>query len=316
MSKIYKNVHIIYNPMAGTIIRHHGRFQRAVGALREQGHGICLVPTTHPLHATQLAAASVASDVDLIVAAGGDGTINEIINGMVGSRTPLAVLPCGTANVLACETGIPRSPEEAARALPTWRPNRVALGVLQPTGAPTRHFLLMAGAGLDAEVLRHLDQAWKNRAGKLAYWLAGLLMATKRLPRLRVSGAAATATSFALASRVRNYGGDLSIAVGAHLLRDDFELVTFRGSTSLPFLAYLGAAVVGWTAKVPGVAVAGASHLRCEPLNGDRVGVQVDGEPAGNLPADIDIVPDALTLLLPESYVRRRPARPSYTPQE
>jgi diacylglycerol kinase family enzyme len=265
-----------------------------------------LVPTEQPLHAAELARAA-ATEADLVVVAGGDGTINEVVNGMVGSETPMAVLPCGTANVLACETGIPCDPVAAASALPGWRARRIGVGLVRPTGAPARHFLLMVGVGLDAEVLQHVNHNWKDRVGKLAYWAAGLSMAVRPLPRLRVVGPEAVETSFALASRVRNYGGDLAIAAGAHLFRDDFELVTFQGRTSLPYMAYLGAAVVGQAARLPGVEVTGVRRVRCEPVGG-RVGVQADGEPVGELPAEIELVPSALTMLLPEAYASRAKA--------
>jgi len=294
-----RSAQLIYNPNAGTIIRKKHLFDSALGRLRQQGFELHLNPTQAAGHATELARRAVDSGAGMIIAAGGDGTVNEVLNGMVGSNVPLAVLPCGTANVFACETGIGTNPDRAARLFPDLVPRRISVGLLEATGPKPRYFLLMAGCGLDAEVLHYLNEGWKRKIGKLAYWAAGFSMLTRRLPLLRASVSGADhVTAFALASRVRNYGGDLVIAAGASLLSDDFELVTFRGSNPLPFIAYLGGAVFGKAALVPGVSVTRARTLRCEPVSG-RPHVQVDGEPAGMLPAEIRIVPSALTILLP-----------------
>src|ERR1041385_5413946 len=112
-----------------------------------QVESIC---TPGPGTATEVAQKDVDRGAELILAAGGDGTINEIVNGMVNSDDPLGILPAGTANVLGCELSIGRSLDSAAKNLDQCVPARVALGRLtSESGAPSRHFLLMAGAGLD-----------------------------------------------------------------------------------------------------------------------------------------------------------------------
>lgn len=302
----FRNAHLIYNPNAGTIIRNQQRFESAVEALRAGGVEVTMAPTRAPAHAAALAAEIARSGADLVIAAGGDGTINEVLNGMVGSQVPLAALPCGTANVLACETGIGTDPLAAARKFAQLEPRRIAVGLIRPTGAPPRHFLLMAGAGLDAEVLRHVDLGFKRRWGKLAYWRAGLSMLGSGLKLLRISGGNGNSrdTAFALAARVRNYGGDLTIAAGASLLSDDFEVVTFAGTSTIPYVAYLGGAVFGQARRVPGVSVFRARRVEYSALGGASIGLQVDGEPAGELPATVETVKDALTLMLPSRFLR------------
>ncbi len=298
---------LIFNPNAGAIIRRRPRFDAALAELRRQGISLTVAPTRSPGHAAELAGNAVAGGAEAIIAAGGDGTVNEVLNGMAGSRVPLAVLPCGTANVLACETGMRRDALAAARQFPELGRSRIAVGRLKAAGAAPRYFLLMAGVGLDAEVLRHVDLDLKRRWGKLAYWMAGFSLAGRALNQARVatSDGLVLTTSFALAARVRNYGGDLAIAAGADLLRDDFELVAFRAKTTWPYLAYLGGAAIGQAARIPGVEAMRATSLRCDPTNGP-VFVQVDGEPAGELPARIETVPDAITLMLPRAATSRR----------
>lgn len=237
-----------------------------------------------------------------MISAGGDGTANEVANGLVGTSTALASIPCGTANVLACETRTNLPPGEIAGLIPTMRPERIAVGKVTPAGGNPRYFLLMAGAGFDAMVNQRVDPSFKNRFGKLAYWHAGLTMTGRRLPRMEVTANGRTVeTGFALMARVRNYGGDLQIASRASLLEDQFELVTFRGRTSWPYLIYLGGALVGKATSLPGVRSALTDHVHVHSET-PGVPVQADGEMVGEAPARVEIVSDALTLMVPLEF--------------
>ncbi len=252
-------------------------------------------PTSRPGEATGIARAAAASGADLVIAAGGDGTVNEVLNGIVGSGVPLAALPAGTANVLGRELGLPRGLESVASGLSGWTPRRIAAGVLQ-AGGVSRHFLLMAGAGLDARIASSVNLNLKRRAGKLAYWLAGFAQIGNRVPQflVRADGREMRA-GFALASRVRNYGGDLEIARGASLLSDCFELVVFEGDRAARYLRYLAAVAAGGLEDVRGATV-----LRTRRVEIDGTPpLQVDGEVVGGAPATVEIVPDAVTLLMP-----------------
>jgi len=238
--------------------------------------------------------------------AGGDGTVNEVLNGMAGSPVPLAVLPCGTANVLACEVGLPRHPLRAAELLPQLEPRRIALGRITPSAGPPRYFALMAGAGLDAAVLTRVNQKIKNAVGKLAYYVAGFSLLGDPLHPLIVSvGDRRIETLFALTARVRNYGGDLTIASGASLLRDDFEVVTFAGRTTWRYPFYLTGALACGATTLPGVTSLRTNRLTLVSANGSDVFTQVDGELAGTLPATLEVIPDSLTLLLPPQFLAR-----------
>ena len=173
-----------------------------------------------------------------------------------------------------------------------------------------RHFLMMAGAGLDAMIIYNIDAALKARIGKAAYWIAGFSQLGRMLPefQVRVDGRQSTC-SFALASRVRNYGGDLWIARGASLFSDDFELVLFEGPNSLPYMKYLLGVLTGRLPQMKGVNVLRTDSVRLECPTDAGIYVQIDGEFAGRLPAKLSIVPRALTILAPPSFRALRKRR-------
>lgn len=282
--------------------------ESAARILRETGHDAILAPTTGPAMAGDMARQSIAEGAEMIIAAGGDGTINEVIEGMVNSPVPLGILPAGTANVLANETGMSTSLEKAARALADYRPQQIALGLLQATGtAAPRHFLLMAGVGLDARIVYNVSAGLKSKVGKLAYWAAAMTLVGRRLEEfdVKIEGAVHRC-SFALISRVRNYGGDFEIACRTGLMDDRFEVVLFQGHSSWRYLRYFTAVALKRLDGMQGVTVLRARDVCIAASADPRVHVQVDGEYAGRLPASIEIVPDALTVLLPPGYLQRR----------
>jgi diacylglycerol kinase (ATP) len=298
----YKNAVLIYNPRAGRIARSGGALiEGAVEALRKNGHEVTAVPTTGPRTAGDIARRHIESGAGLIVAAGGDGVINETAEGMIGSPVPLAILPGGTANVLATELKLGRNMALAAGRLGDWKPRRISVGRIACDGGRVcRHFLLMAGAGLDAHIVYHVNGALKSRTGKFAYWVAGWSLVGRRLPQIRVEAEGATyQCSFALISKVRNYGGDFEIAREVTLLDNQFEAILFEGRSSTPYIKYLAAVALRRLKGAKGVNVIRTANLTLTGPADDRVYLQIDGEFAGRLPAEVRIVEDALTLLLP-----------------
>lgn len=247
---------------------------------------------------------------DLILVAGGDGTINEAINGMAHSQVPLGILPAGTANVFANELGIGKSMEQAAGALAGSIKENVALGRLTSERDESgRYFLLMAGAGLDADIVFHLNQRMKEALGKVAYWIGGFSKVGRRIPEFTVQACGREyRASFALASRVRNYGGDLEIAPSISLLDDEFELVLFEGESSFGFLKYMLAVVVHQQQTMPGITILRTRQAVFSAAKDSNIHVQVDGEYAGTAPASVEIVRNALTILVPPGFHARRPA--------
>ena len=174
----------------------------------------------------------------------------------------------------------------------------------------TRLFLLMAGIGLDATIVYNISAPLKARVGKIAYYIAGFSLLGRNLDEflVEVDGRRVTC-SFALISKVQNYGGDLQIAQNTSLLDDRFEVVLFEGRSKFRYLNYLGRVALRRLAGVKGVSVLRATELNISGAEDRRVYIQVDGEYTGHLPARVEIVPDALTLLLPKDYVERSRAR-------
>jgi diacylglycerol kinase (ATP) len=268
------------------------------------------IPTTGAGTAGLLAREALDRGADLIVAAGGDGTINEVVNGMAGSKVPLGILPAGTANVLANELGMGRGMERAAESLSECVPERIGLGVLSTAlGDSPRYFLLMAGAGLDAEIVYHLNQGLKDALGKVAYWVGGLSRIGRHLPEFSVEADGRSyRASFALVSRVRNYGGDLEIAPSISLLDDEFEVVLFEGSSTMPYTKYFLGVLAHRIRGMRGVTILRTRKALFSGTDRGQVYVQVDGESAGVVPASVEFVPNALTLLVPPGFRERRPA--------
>jgi YegS/Rv2252/BmrU family lipid kinase len=262
-----------------------------------------MVPTTGPGTAGDIACKAIGEGSELILAAGGDGTLNEVIQGMAHSAVPLGILPAGTANVLATEIGLGRNLERAVKIIPKCVTRRIALGRVD-CGEKKRYFLSMAGAGFDAQIVYNLASGLKEKLGKAAYWVAGFAHALERFPEfeIEIDGRARATGSFALASRVRNYGGDFEIARHASLSADRFEVVLFRGRYALPYFKYLCGMIAGRLEGMGGVSFQTGKEVRVFDPADRRIHIQVDGEYAGRLPATIVIVPGALTLLVPAGY--------------
>jgi diacylglycerol kinase family enzyme len=220
---------------------------------------------------------------------------------MLHSHVPLAILPAGTANVLACEMRI-NSLTAAVERLASSAPRRIAVGRLT-SEAGVRHFLLMAGIGLDAHIVYRVNAALKARTGKFAYWVAGWSLVGRSLPEFvaDVDGREHRC-SFALIARVRNYGGTFEIARETTLFENEFEVVLFEGRNAARYVKYFVGMTTNRLAEMAGVTVLRARRVALSHADAPSVYVQIDGEFASRLPAQVEIVPDALTLMAPEQY--------------
>lgn len=297
---------LIYNPEAGGLRRGGERLLReAVAFLAGQGIHARLEATAGPNTAGEIARRLVEEDgVSRIFVAGGDGTLNEVLNGVVGMPVELGILPAGTANVLANELKIGRW-HQALSSAGAWQPLRIPAGLLEFPDGSRRYFLMMAGAGFDARMVYAVDPAMKRRVGKLAYWMAGLSQLGRKLEQLRVvADGRELRGSFCLASRVRNYGGDLQIAPSIRLTDDDLEVVVFEATVTATYLAHLAAVVAGRVQTAQGITTMRTRHLALHPDGEEPVHVQVDGEHAGFLPVTVSVCLDAVTLLMPPAYLR------------
>lgn len=264
--------------------------------------------TSNPGDGERLAREAVKKECDLVIVCGGDGTINEVINGMAPCRVPLAILPGGTANIVAKELGLPGRIVAAARQLPSWRPCRIPLGRANwdaVGSACQRYFLAVAGIGFDARIISQLDVAMKLRTGVVAYgWEALRQVFRYGFPRFQcdVNGSNASAT-FAVIQRSRRYAGWLRLA-RSHSVRDlGFSCCFFEGSNPARYFQYALGILTQTHHRLPDVRLLSGSSIRCLSEQPDQaVYFEVDGELTGRIPVTFESVPDALTLLAPKSF--------------
>lgn len=300
---------IIANPAAGRRRdRRHRELAAAMDILARDGIAAELVWTDGAGSATAIARRAAAAGRGMVMVCGGDGTINEAVNGLAGSKIPLAVLPAGTANVLAKELGIPWQIPRAAGLVARAEPRRIALGWAgaPPPGPPAgRYFISVGGAGPDGAIIYALNPALKQRLGQLAFWMEGARQLGRyRFPLFRVSAPEfdrEMAASMVIVGRTASYGGPFRITTCASLFDDQFEICVLTTRARLRYLRYLPAIWSGRLRRQPGVYFARLRSLRCEVLGEPRIYAQVDGEPCGRLPVEFRVVPEMLTLLVPRA---------------
>ena len=294
----------VFNPVAGA-----GDGGKRIREVREQlskaAGEVRLAPTEGPHHAAELACRAAADGFDLLAVQGGDGTVNEALQGLAGKEVPaLAVLAAGTANVFAREVGLPPHPVRAASQVPQLVRRRVALGLVDFAGGGSRYFLSMCGAGLDAAIASRTGSPLKNRLGVAAFWLSGTAQVFLPFPRLRVAGNGRPRApcSLVVVSKSRAYGGGLVFTPGANLLANRFEVARFRGTSRFFYCGYLFAGICAATRWWPGIEHSACERLCVEPAGRLPVPLQVDGEVAGLLPATVALSSQSVSLLLPPSY--------------
>lgn len=294
---------LIYNPRAGRVLRRPGLIAQIEAALRPAFGEVRSVMTEGPDTAGAIAVREIAAGAGTIFVCGGDGTINEVAQALASTGIPLGVLPGGTSCVLANELGLGNNPLRAAAKLATATPRDVAAGRLRRPDGSSRLFLMMAGVGFDARIIHRSDLRLKDRIGKLAYWFGALGQVGARLEEFDVCIDGVTRRcTFALITRVRNYGGDVDLAKGASLLADTFEVLIFEGRAALRYPFYFLAILTGLGSKMKGLTQLRATRVEVLPCPGESVHVQVDGEYAGLIPATFEIVPSAVRLLAPSTF--------------
>jgi len=291
---VAKKILLIGNPVAGG-----GRAKRLMAELlqrlRWRGY---LVET----FLTSLAgdaghrARDIEADVDVVLIVGGDGTVNEILNGLPEpSRTPIAHLPTGTANILGRELGLPRKAEDLVRILEGGHLRRLDMGLLGE-----RRFLMVASAGFDAMVT---NEVRKRRGGTLGYvgYLVPILRSLRRYhpPELRVTvdGGEQISGSFVVVSNTRNYGGIFSFADQARCDSGHLDICIFPRGSVPALLYYYLAAFCGWVSTRTDVRYRKGTRIRIESR--EPVAVQADGDPAGVTPVDIQLLPAIVPVLVP-----------------
>lgn len=283
---------LITNPNAG---RGGARRARAIASfcahLKSLGVSVKVLHTSGPHDAARLAAASAVNGSQDVIVSGGDGTLNEALQGLAGTDARLGIWASGTANVLARELHLPFDAREAAHVIARGHTEQIHVGcaIVEETGE-RRYFFLMAGIGLDASVVKGVRPRLKRRVGKGAFWLSGLshLASWKPVPfEVEVDGETFPAT-FAAVGKSSRYGGDLAITPRARLDQPEFEICLINSHSRLRYLQLLSHAMRGGVRrKQPGVQYLQAARARAT----GRALVQVDGELLGGLPMTFEIAP-------------------------
>jgi diacylglycerol kinase (ATP) len=308
MQALLQNAILIHNPNAGIGGDARRRLlDQARRILSANGIEVELAETSGPGHATEIAQRAGHEGRQLVITCGGDGTLNEVVNGLAssenGHRVPLALLPGGTANILAKELDLPWDIPRAAERLVGGEVREIALGLATPVEQPERkrYFLSVAGAGPDGMIVYSVDIGLKARVGILAYWWQGAREVLRyTFPRFRVrTGDRQMEVTLTIVGRTKNYGGPFKITDQADLFKDEFEVLALTTQSALRYLSYLPTLWMGHLRNEEDVHFWKADTLVCEPLDTNPVYVQVDGESLARLPVEFSIVPRALKLLVP-----------------
>jgi diacylglycerol kinase (ATP) len=284
------NTVVILNPAAGNEEAKY--WQERVESITRG----CLIHTTsQPGEAEALARQAVGEGFGKIVAAGGDGTVNEVVNGLAGSNVALGLLPIGTVNVFAMELGLPSHNLELCWDVIQGENMRL----IDLPGANGKCFVQLAGVGLDAQVVKETSLAFKRSFGPLSYLISAAQIAARQPPKLLIESENAPVEegSFVLIGNGRLYGGPFPFF--KHALIDDglFDVVVFKRLGYLEIIKYLQDVVFSSEIRAPEIEYFQTQRLRI--TSAQDVPVELDGELAGNCPVDFQIKEKALRVLAP-----------------
>jgi YegS/Rv2252/BmrU family lipid kinase len=286
-------IKLIANPVSGGDAR--PRIQRAQAALSQQGAEVDLCLTGTRGDARGAASRALEEGYDRIVAAGGDGTLNEVVNGVASPDLPIAFLPFGTVNVFALEAGIPTSLEDACTLAVQGLPRQITLGRING-----ELFVLMVSVGWDAESVARVRPGLKKLIGRLAYALSTLetLLLRKPEPLNLIMPDGSCHVGFgAVISNCRYYGGRYVVTPEASMFRDDLEVCLLRQGSRLAPLKFAASLLLKRPLQPPLVEFLSIAEAE---LKGENISVQFDGDAWGTLPVRLEAVPKAVSMVLPE----------------
>jgi diacylglycerol kinase family enzyme len=267
---------VIFNPVAGR--RRAAALWHVLDLLVENGIMVEVAETQHAGHATELARAAACEGRAMVVAAGGDGTIAEVANGLLGSDTALGVIPLGTANVLAKEYRLSTSPRAIANAL-AYRRTRMLWPGVAKVGGGEHVFVQMVGLGFDGAVVHGLQPLLKRAIGRGAYvWQSLWESVAYGFPKVRLSvdGKDYEAASVVV-TKGRLYGGPYLLAPNAVSTAPGFQVALFENPGTFAALLSGAALPLGLLPRCPGVRVIAGSHIDFSPGNGS-IPAQSDGD--------------------------------------
>ena len=290
---------IIANPVSGSFPRHHHHHNDTLAYLEACGWQVDLWFTSGPGDGRLLARRAVKRNISLVIVAGGDGTINEVIQELAGSETALGVLPMGTVNVWAREVGIPLDDAKAREILVHGQTRRIDLGRVNG-----RYFLLMVGIGVDGEVAQAVERKPLKRLGVVGYALAALWFGTGYLGfplTLRIDRAEPVRMRAlqVIVGNTQLYAGAFKFTWQARCNDGLLDLCVVHKRGPLGRLIVLLDFVLKREKRRLWVRYNTLREATIETK--DPVAIQIDGEPAGSTPANVVIVPGALKVVVPRS---------------
>ncbi len=269
---------VIMNPSA-----HSERAQRSLDEIQRLAAGADFRFTTGQGDARRMAAEAAQAGAEVVVACGGDGTVSEVANGLVGTRTALGVMPIGTMNVFSKELGI--APElDAAWAV-------IERGLVREIDLPEAngaHFIQLAGVGLDAQVVKETSWESKKRLGPLSYIISAAQIASRTPPLLRVETEETVREgSFVLIGNGRFYGAKVVLFPNARPDDGRLDVLIFKNLGYLDIARYVGGVLIGHHTDLDDVEYFQASKLRV--TSDEPVPVELDGELLGDVPVEFQV---------------------------
>ncbi len=294
---------------ATLILNPYARSQKAT-AMQDRIAKVCggsdvrMEITEGPGSGTRKAADAVRSGVTTIIAAGGDGTINEVLNGIVGTDAALGIIPIGSVNVLARELKIPLGIEASWKVIEDGHTRAVDVVRVDFNAngqSCTRYFVQLAGIGLDAYIVSKVTWEKKRRWGPLSYVFESFRAITRTLPRItvRIDGGREIDASFALIGNGSFYGGPFPVFNRASMTDGKLDVCLFESSGYLDLLVYLQAIARGVQDSTKGVRYEHGTEVEIQSK--EEVPIELDGEFAGHLPAKMKVLPRALKIFVPRA---------------
>jgi len=286
---------IVHNPRAGPAARHF--YDATLSSLKRSGSAIEIVETArHGEGMTAAANAARSGCFDAIVAAGGDGTLHDVAEGIIGHSLPLGIIPTGTGNVFAQEINLPQSADELAKTLREGEAHAIPVG--QVNGRP---FLFMVGVGFDAEAVRLFESGTTRELGRFGFvWpVLRALRFYKDRPLHVKTRQTETVAQWVIVTRAKRYAGGFMLAPDADLHDSQFQVLRMGGIGPLSRFRQLAALAIGGLRYDPQVSIEPANWVRIE---GDpNTPVQIDGEVLGELPLEIGLHAEQLRIIMPHT---------------
>ncbi len=297
---------VILNPLSG-----RGRGARFCSPIETALPDATIWQTAQSGHATELARRAVKEGVQLVVAAGGDGTLGEVLNGIIGSGAKLGVLPLGTGNDFARCIGIGTKLESALEVLKSGKLRAIDVGKFEIEGQ-SRYFLNVAGAGFDSRVAARINEHRPRilaKMGGTSAYLVACLSEIRRFPlaefQLELDGKVVESRAVLCAiANASSYGGGMLVAPDANLSDGLFEVCLIKELSRGAFLRAFPGVFSGKHVHHPAVSMFRATKIRLK--TSPALPILADGEIVGQTPATFEIVPRAMEVMAPNADTWRQ----------